>query len=62
MRAGDSWAGNLVLPAPPGGLAGAQALRTPLDFESDRALLLRDLGRHHGSGSPNDRFLRRLGR
>jgi hypothetical protein len=62
MRAGDSWAGNLVLPAPPGGLAGIQSLRTPLDFESDRATLLRDVRRHHGHGSPNDRLLRRLGR
>jgi hypothetical protein len=62
MRPGDSWAGNLVLPAPPAGLAAVQSLRTPLDAESDRAALLRDLRRHHGQGSPNDRFLRRLGR
>lgn len=61
MRAGESWTANLALPAPPGGGATIQALRTPSDFASERALLLRDTGRHHG-GSPNDRLLPRLPR
>jgi hypothetical protein len=57
MRSGDSWAGNLVLPAPVPGLAGAQAARM-LDAESDRALLARSVaGRHRPT--PNDRWLRR---
>ncbi len=60
MRPGDSWTGNLALPAPPAA-ASIQALRAPLDFESERAMLLRDVGRHHG-GNPNDRVLKALGR
>ena len=59
MRAGDSWAGNLVLPAPPG-MAGPLALRTPLDLAADRALLERAIvGRRHGHWTPNERWLRR---
>ena len=61
MRPGDTWTANLSLPAPPGSTATIQLLRTPFDFESERAMLLRDVGRHHG-GSPNDRVLNRLGR
>lgn len=61
MRTGESWTSNLTLPAPPGGLAGIQSLRTPLDFASEHAMLLRDAGRHHG-GTPNDRLVQRLGR
>jgi hypothetical protein len=61
MRPGESWTSNLTLPAPPGGLAGIQSLRVPFDFESERAVLLRDVSRHRG-GTPNDRLLRALGR
>jgi hypothetical protein len=61
MRAGESWTGNLTLPAPLGGLARVQALRPMPDFDAERALLLRDVtgGRR---ASPNDRFIQRLGR
>jgi hypothetical protein len=62
MRAGESWAANLMLPGPPAGLAAALAARSPLDAAAERATLLRDVSRHHGHGSPNDRFLRRLDR
>jgi hypothetical protein len=61
MRPGESWTSNLTLPAPPGGLAGIQSLRVPFDFESERAVLLRDVSRHRG-GTPNDRLLKALGR
>jgi hypothetical protein len=61
MRPGESWTGNLALPAPLGGMAGIQSLRRPLDFGLERAMLLRDVGRHHGA-TPNDRFVKRLGR
>jgi hypothetical protein len=62
MRAGDSWTGNLALPAPLAGKAGIQALRlTPLEFGAERAMLLRDVSRHH-DGSPNDRIVQRLRR
>jgi hypothetical protein len=62
MRVGDSWAGNLVVPAPPGALATLQ--RIQLEPEEDRRLLMRALtGSHHrGHRSPNERFLRRVGR
>lgn len=63
MRAGDSWASNLIVPAPPGGMAGPLALRTPLDFATDRALLERAIagprGHHGGHWTPNERWLKR---
>ena len=63
MRAGDSWASNLVVPAPPGGMAGPLSMRTPLDLASDRALLLRSLsGNRGGHWTPNERWLNRSGR
>ena len=64
MRAGDSWTGNLVLPAPPGGLLGPLATRPPTDLAADRALLARaQVGPHGGQGhwTPNERWLKRLG-
>jgi hypothetical protein len=61
MRPGDSWTGNLALPAPLGGMATIQALRSPLDGELERAMLLRDTSRHHGA-TPADRFAGRRGR
>ena len=48
MRAGDS-ASNLIVPAPPGGLAAPLALRSPLDFATDRALLMRSLTGNRGA-------------
>ena len=60
MRAGDSWANNLIVPAPPGGMAGPLALRTPLDFASDRALLERAMAGPHGHWTPNERWLKRV--
>ncbi|HVG04386.1 MAG TPA: hypothetical protein VM937_05550 [Burkholderiaceae bacterium] len=63
MRAGDSWASNLVVPAPPGGMAGLLAVRTPVEFASDRALLERALSGSHGHGwTPNERWLKRASR
>ncbi|HYM47329.1 MAG TPA: hypothetical protein VES91_02535, partial [Burkholderiaceae bacterium] len=60
MRAGDSWANNLIVPAPPGGMAAPFALRTPLDFASERALLERGMvGPHGRHRTPNDRWLHR---
>jgi hypothetical protein len=60
MRAGDSWASNLIVPAPPGGMAGPLTLRTPLDFATDRALLMRSLtGNRGGHWTPNERWLKR---
>ena len=62
MRTGDSWAGNLVVPAPPG-MAAALALRAPLDFASDRELLQRALpGSRGGHLTPNERWLKRASR
>jgi hypothetical protein len=62
MRPGDSWTGNLALPAPPpGGMAGIQTLRAPLDSGLERAMLLRDVSRHHG-GTPADRLAQRIAR
>jgi len=61
MRVGDSWASNLVVPAPPGGLASIQ--RIQLEPEVDRRLLMRALTGSHGHhGTPNERWLRRVGR
>lgn len=71
MRPGDSWNGNLVLPAPPSGLARAQALAAPqLSSELDRLLLRRALSRQvigmsgpaESHWTPNERVLRRLAR
>jgi hypothetical protein len=58
MRPGESWASNLVQPAP---LAGAMSLGVPPDFTADRASLMGDLGRRSGQWTPNDRWLRRAG-
>jgi len=62
MRVGDSWASNLLVPAPPGGLASIQ--RIQLEPEEDRRLLMRALTGSYGHGhrTPNERFLRRVGR
>jgi hypothetical protein len=62
MRPGESWASNLVLPAPPSGLASAQARLSPFDPEGDRALLMRGLSGHRGHWTPNERWLKRVGR
>jgi hypothetical protein len=62
MRAGDSWTSNLIVPAPPGGLLGSLAVRTPIDLVSDRVLLARALvgsHGHHGHWTPNERWLKR---
>ena len=48
MRAGDSWAANQIVPAPPGGLAGPLSLRVSLDMAADRALLRRAMVGAHG--------------
>ncbi|MGH6610174.1 MAG: hypothetical protein ACRECQ_07960, partial [Burkholderiaceae bacterium] len=67
MRAGDSWANNLIVPTPPGGMVGPLSLRTPRDFASDRLLLQRAMSTPHGSAghrghwTPNDRWLNRNG-
>jgi len=60
MRPGDSWASNLALPAPLGGLAGLQAFRSTPDFASEHMLLMHDVSRRHGA-TPNDRLLHRAG-
>lgn len=60
MRVGDSWAGNLVLPAPLGGLASIQ--RIQLEPDEDRRMLMRSLTGARHIGSPNERFVRRAGR
>ncbi len=63
MRPGESWAGNLVLPAPPSsGLAGIQAVRAPFEPEDDRALLMRGLSGQREHWTPNERWLKRVGR
>jgi hypothetical protein len=66
MRAGDSWASNLIVPGPPGGMAGPLSLRAPLDVAGDRALLERALslphGWHGGHWTPNERWLQRTSR
>ena len=65
MRAGDSWSSNLIVPAPPEGLLGSLAVRTPSsDLATDRALLARALvgsHGHHGHWTPNERRLKRTG-
>jgi hypothetical protein len=63
MRSGESWASNLVLPAPPSsGLATFQATRSPFDPEGDRALLMHGLSSHRDHWTPNERWLKRIGR
>lgn len=63
MRAGDSWANNLIVPVPPGGMAGVFALRSPRDFASERALLARALSVNRGGHwTPTDRWLNRASR
>jgi len=63
MRPGESWASNLVLPAPPpSGLASSQSVRSPFDPEGDRALLMRGLSGHREHWTPNERWLKRVGR
>jgi hypothetical protein len=63
MRPGESWASNLVLPAPlSSGLASVQAVRSPFDPEGDRALLTRSLSSHRDHWTPNERWLKRVGR
>jgi hypothetical protein len=62
MRPGESWASNLVLPAPPSGLASVQSVRTPLDLPGDRALLSRGRSSHRDHWTPNERWLKRAGR
>lgn len=63
MRPGESWASNLALPAPPpSGLASSQSVRSPFDPEGDRALLMRGLGGHREHWTPNERWLKRVGR
>ena len=62
MRAGDSWASNLIVPAPPAGMAGPLALRSPLDIATDRELLVRSLSGNRGAHwTPNERWLKRSG-
>jgi hypothetical protein len=63
MRSGESWASNLVLPAPLSpGLAGVQAVRAPFDPEGDRALLMHGLTSRRDHWTPNERWLKRVGR
>ena len=62
MRAGDSWASNLIVPAPPSVFAGPLRLRTASDVASDRELLMRSLSGNRGEHrTPNDRWLHRRG-
>ena len=60
MRPGESWTANLTVPAPLGGQATLQSVRL-LDFESDRALLMRGLTDARGT-TPNERKLKGVGR
>ncbi len=71
MRPGESWASNLVLPAPPSGMATAQALLGPrLSSEQEQILLRRAVSRQLigiagpalQHGTPNERALQRLPR
>lgn len=65
LRAGESWAANQIVPAPPGGLAGPLSLHASLDIASDRALLRRALVGAHGHEShrtPHERWLNRTTR
>ncbi len=60
MRAGDSWASNLMVPAPLGGVAAPLALRGPRELAADRALLMRSLSGNRGEHwTPNERWLNR---
>jgi hypothetical protein len=69
MRQGESWKANLVVPAPPGGMASAMAFGgTKLSPEQDRLLLRRALSRQligvsgpaMTHSTPNERLLKRL--
>jgi hypothetical protein len=72
MRAGDSWAANVALPAPPGQVGGLSNRGRALTAEEDRMLLDRaQTGAHGGAGgsegdrpfghwTPNDRWLQQL--
>lgn len=76
MRAGESWAANLTLPAPPGGQVGRLSVGgRVLTAEEDRMLLERAQTGPHGQGggvdtayrpfghwTPNDRWLEQLRR
>jgi len=70
MRAGDSWAGNLVLPGPPSSMLATLVYGGPGSLEGDRLLLSRALTRQMmgidtrtgGHGALNERALKRLAR
>jgi len=71
MRPGESWAANLVLPAPPAAMATAQAFLGPrLSTEQDQILLRRAVSRQligiagpaMQHWTPNERALQRLSR
>jgi hypothetical protein len=71
MRAGESWADNLALPAPPpsGMAAIAAAGRRAYTREEEQLLLMRDMTRGWTAGpghgkhwSPNDRWIQHLAR
>ncbi len=71
MRPGESWKANLVVPAPPGGMASAMAFGgAKLTPEQDRLLLRRALSRQligisgpaMTHSTPNERVLKRLAR
>jgi hypothetical protein len=69
MRPGESWKANLVVPAPPGGMASAMAFSgVKLSTEEDQILLRRALSRQligvsgpsMAHWAPNERVLKRL--
>ena len=69
MRPGESWKANLVVPAPPGGMASAMAFGgVKLTPEQDRMLLRRALSRQligvsgpaMTHSTPNERVLKRV--
>jgi hypothetical protein len=69
MRPGESWKANLVVPAPPGGMASAMAFNgVKLTTEEDQILLRRALSRQligvsgpsMAHWAPNERMLKRL--
>ncbi|HQR22990.1 MAG TPA: hypothetical protein PKV98_19140 [Burkholderiaceae bacterium] len=69
MRPGESWKANLVVPAPPGGMASPMALRgVTLTTEQDQLLLRRALSRQligvsgpsMAHWAPNERVLKHL--
>jgi len=71
MRPGESWKANLVVPAPPGGMASAMAFGgAKLTPEQDRLLLRRALSRQligvsgpaMTHSTPNERVLKHLAR